>query len=240
VITTVVMDIEGTTSSLSYVRDRLFPLASRRLPGWLAANRGRPEAEAILAETRRLSGQPTAGPDELAATLADWASQDAKVPPLKTAQGLIWQEAFAAGELTAHFYPDVPPSLQAWWRRGLRMYVFSSGSVAAQQEWFGHCPGGSLLGYLSGYFDTRNAGPKQEPGSYRVIAAAIGVPPGELIFLSDVPAELDAAAVAGWHTTLVRRDDAKAQPGRHPEITSFEELALRAPAAAGRGDRRCC
>ena len=231
-ITTVVLDIEGTTSSLSYVRDRLFPLASRRLPGWLAANRGRPEAEAILEETRRLSGRPEAGPDELVAILIGWASQDAKVPPLKSAQGLIWREAFAAGSLTAHFYPDVPPSLRTWWRRGLRIYVFSSGSVAAQREWFGHCPGGSLLPFLSGHFDTRNAGPKQEASSYRAIAATIGVPPGELLFLSDVPAELDAAAVAGWHTTLVRRGHGQPQPGGHPEITSFAELRLRVPAAA--------
>jgi enolase-phosphatase E1 len=232
VITTVVLDIEGTTSSLSYVRDRLFPLARRRLPYWLAANRGRPEAEAILAETRRLAGQPGAGPEELTAILTGWASQDAKLPPLKSAQGLIWQEAFAAGELTAHFYPDVRSSLRTWQRRGLRIYVFSSGSVAAQREWFGHCPGGSLLGYLSGHFDTRNAGPKQEASSYRAIAATIGVPPGELLFLSDVPAELDAAADAGWHTTLVRRGEVPPQHGRHPEITSFAELSLRAPAAA--------
>jgi enolase-phosphatase E1 len=232
VITTVVLDIEGTTSSLSYVRDRLFPLASRRLPGWLAAQRGRPEAEAIMAETRRLAGRPEAGPAELAAILADWATQDAKVPPLKSAQGLIWREAFAAGELTAHFYPDVPPAIRAWRRRGLRIYVFSSGSVTAQREWFGHCPDGSLLPCLSGHFDPRNAGPKQEASSYRAIAATIGVHPGELLFLSDVAAELDAAAAAGWRTTLVRRDAGPAEPGGHQEITSFAELRLRAPAAA--------
>lgn len=231
-ITTVVLDIEGTTSSLSYVRDRLFPYASRRLPYWLAANRGRPEAEAILAETRRLAGRPEASPEELTAILTGWASQDAKLAPLKNVQGLIWQEAFAAGDLTAHFYPDVASCLRTWWRCGLRIYVFSSGSVTAQREWFGHCPGGSLLGYLSGHFDTRNAGPKQEASSYRAIAATIGVLPGQLLFLSDVPAELDAAAAAGWHTTLVRRGDAPPQHGRHPEITSFAELRLRAAPAA--------
>ena len=238
-ITTVVLDIEGTTSSLSYVRDRLFPLAMRRLPGWFAANRGHPEAEAILEETRRLCGRPEASPDELVAVLVSWASQDVKAPPLKSAQGLIWREAFAAGELTAHFYPDVPPSLRTWGHHGLRMYVFSSGSVTAQREWFDHCPGGSLLGYLSGHFDTRNAGPKQEPSSYRAIAAAVGVDPGHLLFLSDVPAELDAAAAAGWHTALVLRGNTGAEHGRHPEIRSFAELELLKGPGSGQGEGRC-
>jgi len=235
-IRAVVLDIEGTTSSLRYFRERMVPLASQRLPGWLEANLDSPRTAAILAETRRLAGRPHAGAGELASVLAGWASQDAKTPPLKDIQGLIWADALARGELAAHFYPDVPLAVRAWRRRGPRVYVFSSGSVLAQRAWFGHCPGGSLLPYLSGHFDTRDPGPKLHPASYQAIAAAAGVAPDAMLFLSDAPAELDAAAVSGWQTVLVRRDDGQPggsgpdgnEPARsgHRRIASFSELAL--------------
>jgi enolase-phosphatase E1 len=239
-IKAVVLDIEGTTSSLAYFRDELVPLANDRLPGWLAAASDSDEARAILAETRKLAGLPRASTAELAGILIGWARQDVKAPPLKDAQGMIWQQALAAGDLTAQFYPDVAPALRAWHHRRLRIFIYSSGSAAAQRAWFDHGPGGSLLPYLSGHFDTRNAGPKLQAESYGAIAAATGLEPGTLVFLSDVPAELDAAAAAGWQTRLVRRDGAPSSDGRHPEITSFAELDFAEPAkpeVALSGDR---
>lgn len=225
-ITAIVLDIEGTTSSLSYFRDWVVPLANQRLLGWLLANRGCERAEAILAETRRLTGLSHASTEEVADVLVDWARRDVKSPPLKDVQGLIWREALAAGELTAHFYPDVAPALRAWHRHGLRIYVYSSGSVDAQRAWFRHSPDGSLLPCLSGNFDIRNAGPKLQASSYLSIADAIGRPPGAVLFLSDALAELDAAARAGWHTIQVLREGTHQPDGQYREITSFAELTV--------------
>jgi enolase-phosphatase E1 len=163
--------------------------------------------------------------------LLSWARQDAKVAALKDAQGHIWREALRAGELEAHFYPDVAPALRRWTAFGLRVYVFSSASVEAQRAWFYHCPGGSLAPCLSGYFDTRSAGPKKEAASYSAIADSVGAAGQSLLFLSDVAAELDAAAAVGWRTVLVRREEARDQRGWHTEVSSFAEVSLSGPAA---------
>lgn len=222
----IVLDVEGTTSSLACFRDQLLPLAIGRLPGWLAANENMPRGMAVLAETRAIADKPNARTTELASILLGWAKQDVKSPPLKEAEGHIWAQALADGELTAHFYPEVAPAIRRWHADGVRVYVYSSGSVRVQRAWFERCPGGTLLPFLSGYFDTRNAGPKREPRSYLTIAAATGLPPAELLFLSDAPAELDAAAIAGWRTVLVRRDGTRHGHAAHAVINSFDELAL--------------
>jgi len=154
---------------------------------------------------------------------------DVKATPLKTLQGRIWADGFAAGELTAHFFPDVPPALRAWRERGFHLAVFSSGAVSSQRPWFAHSDAGDLSALIERHFDTVNAGPKKETGSYRRIAETLGEPPERLLFLSDVPAELDAAAAAGWRTVGVARPgepNEKAGFGPHPVIASFAELAL--------------
>src|SRR5207248_1593642 len=148
---------------------------------------------------------PDADEAAVIAQLVRWIDEDAKVTSLKTLQGWIWEEGFAAGELTSHFFPDVVPVLRQWAAAGHTLWVFSSGSVTAQQAWFGHSPDGDLRPLLAGYFDTDNAGPKREAGSYERMAALIGRPPEEIVFLSDVAAELDAARAAGWHTVGLRR-----------------------------------
>lgn len=234
----IVLDIEGTISSLACFRDRLLPLAIERLPGWLAANKDMPHGAAVLAETRGIADLPHATATELAGILLGWARQDVKSPPLKEAQGRIWAQALADGELAAHFYPDVAPAVRRWHDHGLRVYVYSSGSVRVQRAWFEHCPDGSLLPLLSGHFDTRNAGPKLESRSYLTIAAAASLPPAEMLFLSDAPAELDAAATAGWRTVLVRRDGTRQDNAAHPVISSFDELTWTELAAARLGDLR--
>jgi enolase-phosphatase E1 len=225
----VVVDIEGTTSSISHVHDHLFPYSRERLPDWLAEHADRPEVAQALDDTRRLADRPNAGTAELVAVLRAWIDEDRKATPLKTIQGLIWADGYAAGVLRSHVYDDVPPALLEWTGAGLPVFVYSSGSVAAQRQWFTHCPQGDLLSFFSGHFDTANAGPKRETASYRRIADLVGLPGGRLLFLSDVRAELDAASEVGWQVVGVRRDGAPPIGGGHREITSFAEIQVRGP-----------
>ncbi|WP_214415781.1 acireductone synthase [Sphaerisporangium fuscum] len=219
-MTTIVLDIEGTTSSTESVHVGLYAYARPRLGPYLDAHRDDPEVRAALEEI----GATTTG--QAAEVLRGWMDGDVKATPLKTLQGRIWAEGFAAGELTSHFFPDVPPALRAWHAAGRRLAVFSSGSVASQRPWFRHSAYGDLSALVGHWFDTVNAGPKREPASYARIAETLGDPAG-LLFLSDVPAELDAAAAAGWRTTGVRRPgepNGDVSFGPHPVVTSFEEI----------------
>ena len=213
----IVLDIEGTVSSTSFVFDVLYPYAAERFSSWVMAHPDAPE----LAQVRAAAG------DDLVGALEAWQDADVKAPPLKAVQGRIWEEGYAAGELTSHFYPDVIPALGRWHDAGWSLWVFSSGSVAAQRALFAHSPEGDLLPLISGHFDTVNAGPKSSPESYERIAVVIGARP---IFLSDVTAELDAARTAGWRTIGVRRPGEKwfgAGVGDHAEVASFDEIRLR-------------
>ena len=226
-IEAVVTDIEGTVGPLSYVRQVMFPWARSRLRSHVLEHRE------ILDEVRRLAGVTE---DEAAITaLERWSDEDRKVTPLKTLQGLIWEQGFRSGELRAALYPDVAPVLRAWNARGLRLFVFSSGSAQAQRLYFGHSEAGDLTPLFRGYFDT-TTGPKQESSSYQAIAGAIGVPADRVLFLSDVAGELDAAARAGMHVIGLAREGAP-PVGAHPTAASFEEIRIEGgvPWVAGRG-----
>ncbi|MFI6642902.1 acireductone synthase [Streptomyces sp. NPDC050504] len=223
----VVLDIEGTTGSLSHVRAVLFPYARERLAPWLGAHRGTAAGQEIL---RAVAAHTGRAHDEAGALalLEQWADADVKAPPLKMLQGLIWADGYAAGELLGHVYPDVPPALEHWKARGTGRFVYSSGSVAAQRDWFGHTAHGDLRPLLDGYFDLTTTGPKADADSYRAIAADLGQAPGDLLFVSDVGAELDAAHTAGWQTVAVRRpdDERPAAPG-HTTVSSLTPLLSR-------------
>ena len=209
-IVAVLTDIEGTTTPIAYVHDELFPYARDRLPAFLQAHANDAEVAACVAETQGLSG----GRPVLDALLG-WMDEDAKVPPLKTLQGLIWEEGYARGELVGRLYPDVPPALRGWHARGLCLAVYSSGSEAAQRLIFGHSDAGDLASCFSFFFDTR-VGAKRDADSYRRISQRIGVPAGKTLFLSDVEVELDAAALAGMQTTqVVRPQDGTVPSERH-------------------------
>jgi enolase-phosphatase E1 len=212
----IVTDIEGTTSAIAHVHEVLFPYSRSRIQDWVR----RPEAASAVREV-------AADPDEAASILVGWIDADVKATPLKTLQGLIWAEGYASGELTAHVYDDVPPVLARWTAAGVPVYVYSSGSELAQRLWFRHTQHGDLLGHFAGHFDTVSAGPKRDVGSYQAIAKSIGVEPSELTFLSDVAAELDAAADAGWRTIGVSRpEDGSPDTAPHRTITSFTELGI--------------
>ncbi|MEV5646628.1 acireductone synthase [Nocardia sp. NPDC052254] len=203
-IRAVVVDIEGTISPTSAVREDLYGYTRRRLPRWLADRRDDAAAE-VIAQTRELAGRPGAGVGEVAEILCGWLNSDVKAAPLKTAQGLICAEGFREGALFGEFFPDAPAALRAWHAAGFALYVYSSGSVRNQRDWFAHARGGELASLIGGWFDLANAGAKREPESYRAIAAAIDVPAAQILFLSDHPDELDAAVAAGWQVVGVTR-----------------------------------
>ena len=218
----VVLDIEGTVSPLAAVHDVLFPYARDRIATWIRERR--PGTDEIAAGVEKMLGGPV---DEslLVNTLLGWHAENAKFTPLKTLHGLIWAEGFRAGELRGEVYPDVPVALAEWQRRAVPVWIYSSGSELAQRLWFSRTDHGDLTGYLAGHFDTVSGGPKREPASYRRIADRIGVPPHEILFLSDAVAELDAARSAGWRTVGARRPGNDADLGTHPSVGSFAELA---------------
>jgi enolase-phosphatase E1 len=219
----IVLDIEGTTSSLSYVRERLFPYARDRVDEWI--RRPDPAIRDVIAEVRAVSGRPEATVDEVAATLVKWIDEDVKATALKTLQGLIWEAGYAAGHLVSHVYDDVPGALRAWRDQGIRLYVYSSGSVLAQRLWFAHTRFGDLSGLFCGHYDTRNAGPKRDPSSYHAIAAEIGLAPGDLLFLSDMAGELDAARGAGWPVVqVVRADDGTIPAPGHVQVSGLDQV----------------
>ncbi|WP_144404618.1 acireductone synthase [Belnapia sp. F-4-1] len=218
----VLTDIEGTTTAIAFVKEELFPFAAEALEGFLAAHGGEPAVAAILDEVRQ--AEPGREP---VAVLRSWMAADAKVTPLKALQGLIWRQGYADGRLKGHLWPDVAPCLQAWAAGGVRLAVYSSGSEEAQRLIFGHSVAGDLAPLFSGFFDTRVGG-KRERASYDAIAGALGVAPGEVLFLSDVAEELDAAGAAGMRgCQLVRPEDGTLAAGRHPEARDFPEVARR-------------
>ena len=222
----VVLDIEGTTSPTSAVREDLYGYTRERLPHWLAEGTG-PAAE-VLTETRRLAERPDADPAEAAEILRGWLGSDVKAAPLKTAQGVICAQGFRSGALHGEFFPDVAPALRAWHAAGLRLYVYSSGSERNQRDWFEFARDGELESLISGHFDLASAGPKRECGSYEVIARAIEVPAREILFLSDHADELDAAVAAGWSVVGVRREG-EPNPARAPHrwVDSFAAVEPR-------------
>lgn len=228
-VAAVVLDIEGTTSATGFVVDVLYPYSRSRFGALLAERGDDPEVARAVAQVREELGDPDADAAAVEKALNAWLDEDRKATPLKTLQGVIWAEGFARGDLVSHFYDDVVPQLRAWHAAGTRLYVYSSGSVAAQRAWFTNSPEGDLTSLVSGLYDTENAGAKQEPESYRRIAAATGVEPFGLLFLSDRPGELDAARAAGWHAVGIRRPGEpyyEQGVGDHAEAGAFDEITI--------------
>ncbi|MFO0913204.1 MAG: acireductone synthase [Pirellulales bacterium] len=232
------LDIEGTTSSVSFVYDKMFPEVRRRLSGFLADGWEDPEVQETCALIARDIGFEssaawlgTLGPTEaqqcVASEVIRQMDQDLKATGLKALQGLIWRDSFERGELRAHLYEDVLPAIRSWVAAGRQVDIYSSGSVAAQRLFFGHTIHGDLLPMLSYHFDT-TIGSKRESDSYRRIASQLGWAPAEILFASDVVAELDAARVAGLQTVLCQRPGNAAVPldHQHAQITSFAQIEL--------------
>ena len=226
----ILTDIEGTTSSISFVKDVLFPYARRALPGFVAEHHDDPEVRRWLDVVATEHGS-ICSDDVIVETLQGWIDEDRKQTALKALQGMIWQAGYEDADFTAHIYPDAAPALREWHASGLPLYVYSSGSVPAQKLFFGHSDAGDLTPLISGWFDTEVGG-KREATSYARIAADIGLPPADVLFLSDILEELDAARDAGLQTVLVDRLEDYPQPREgdaargHARVTSFADVTL--------------
>jgi enolase-phosphatase E1 len=222
----IITDIEGTTSSISFVRDVLFPYARERLPAFVETHGDTPEVQHWLHEAAREAGLVEASRQEVVELLLQWIDEDRKSTALKALQGMIWKEGYAAGDYRAHLYPEVAARLRDWRAQGLRLHVYSSGSVPAQQLFFRYSEAGDLGPLFAGYFDTET-GPKRDAESYRRIAEAISEQPAHLLFLSDIVEELDAAAAAGMQTGwLIREPQAWPEAARHPAYRDFSAITI--------------
>jgi enolase-phosphatase E1 len=234
----ILLDIEGTTSSISFVHDEMFPFVREHLSDFLDQSF---EEHAVQAAAEQIAV------DAGHQSLADWSSklsqepralvqaeverlmsQDAKATGLKALQGIIWEDGFESGQLKAHVYNDVVPTIRGWKSQGFDIRIYSSGSIAAQKLFFGHLAGeGNCLDLFSGHYDT-TSGSKKEADSYRSIAADWKIAPQHILFVSDIPEELAAAEKAGLQVLLSLRPGNKSvdQTWGFNGIQSFQEIAL--------------
>lgn len=224
-ITTILTDIEGTTSSLSFVHDVLFPYAELHLAKFIKAHSSDTEVQKQLDATREILGQPELSQEDTLQVLLTWMSEDKKQTPLKALQGLVWETGYEQGAYKAHVYPDVVTHLQKWHTSGKKLYIYSSGSIKAQKLFFGNTEYGDLTNLFSGYFDT-TTGHKQEKRSYRTIAESIDESPSHILFLSDRVDELDAAQAIGMKTFCLNREARRMSSYPHPQVRSFEEITI--------------
>jgi len=221
----ILTDIEGTTTSVSFVYDVLFPYFRaninkvKELTHLLEVLEIFEQTKAIAKE----SGIDLSTNEEIINQLTTWSLEDKKITPLKTLQGILWKEAYESGLIKGHVYPDVANALAFWKKENIELGVFSSGSVAAQKLIFGFSEAGDLTPYFSNYFDT-NTGGKRETETYSKIAILIGRQPSEILFLSDIVEELDAADKAGFQTIQLVRPGTTANWTRI--ATSFSDISL--------------
>lgn len=221
-IRAIVTDIEGTTSDIRFVHNVLFPYARERLAAFVTSQQFAEPVKSILDNLRGEIDSPEATTAELIDTLFVFMDQDRKSTALKALQGIIWQEGYVNGDFTGHLYPDVLPALEKWKSQGLDLYVYSSGSVAAQKLLFGYSDEGDITHLFSGYFDT-HIGAKREAQSYMNIAAQLSLPPSSVLFLSDIHQELDAAEQAGLRTVQLIRGDNDAA-SHHHQVHRFDDI----------------
>lgn len=221
-IRAIVTDIEGTTSDIRFVHNVLFPYARQHLAAFIREHQDNAEVAAALNAVRIEAERAEADLATITEILFSFMDQDRKSTGLKALQGMIWRAGYVNGSFTGHLYPDVLPALKTWQQQGIKLYVYSSGSVAAQKLLFGYSDEGDITGLFSGYFDT-HVGAKREVNAYHTIAAEIGLPADRLLFLSDISQELDAAAEAGWQTLQLIRGDADNQ-SRHRQVNNFSQI----------------
>ena len=220
----IVTDIEGTTSSIAFVHDVLFPYASERLPDYIREHHEVPAVAELLDAAREEASAQSADVEGVIDILLGWIAEDRKATALKTLQGMVWRHGYEQGDFTGHVYDDAAAGLKTWASEDIELYVYSSGSVGAQKLLFGYSDAGDLQSLFSGYFDT-GVGHKRERDSYEAITAQIGIEAENILFLSDVAEELDAARLAGMRTTQLVRD-ADIVRGDHPMARDFTEVVI--------------
>ncbi|MGX1184818.1 enolase-phosphatase E1 [Pseudomonas sp. F-14 TE3623] len=220
-IKAILTDIEGTTSAVSFVFDVLFPYAAKHLPDFVRENAERADVAEQLAAVRRDSGEPQADVERVIEILLGWIAEDRKATPLKALQGMVWEQGYQVGQLKGHVYPDAVEALKRWHQEGYQLFVYSSGSIQAQKLIFGCSDAGDLSPLFSGHFDT-TSGPKREAQSYERITQAIGVEASQILFLSDIVQELDAAQAAGMATCGLAREGGEL--AGHVTVDSFARI----------------
>jgi len=237
----ILLDIEGTTSSIAFVYDVMFPYVRQHVRSFLECEGSRSDVQAAIDQmavdagfenartwqSERLQSSESWKLDFVAEHVNSLMNGDSKSTGLKALQGLIWQAGFESGELKSHLFPDVVPAIESWHRQGIAIGIYSSGSIVAQKLFFGHTPQGDLTRFFIRHYDT-TIGPKRESASYTRIAADFGFEPSEILFLSDIAAELEAAVASGLQATAVVRPGNAELPEsyRSSRINSFSELAV--------------
>ena len=217
----ILTDIEGTTSSIAFVFEVLFPYAKQHLPDYIRACAEHEPDSPLLQAVRDEAQEPQADTQRVIAILAQWMEQDVKATSLMAVQCRGWQHGYASGEIKGLVYPDAVAALQAWQQQGYQLYVYSSGSVQAQKLIFGYSVAGDLTPLFSGYFDT-TSGHKRDAASYTRIAQALGLAAAHILFLSDVVEELDAAQASGMQTCGLAR--AQGSLAGHRTVDSFARI----------------
>ncbi|MGE8098937.1 acireductone synthase [Pseudomonas fluorescens] len=220
-IKAILTDIEGTTSAVSFVFDVLFPYAARHLPDFVRQQAQRADVARQIDAVRQDSAEPGADVERVIEILLGWIAEDRKATPLKALQGMVWEQGYQAGQLKGHVYPDAVDALKRWHQAGYQLFVYSSGSIQAQKLIFGCSEAGDLTPLFSGYFDT-TSGPKREAQSYQRITQAIGCEPAQILFLSDIVQELDAAREAGMATCGLVREGGEL--AGHLNVSSFSQI----------------
>ena len=231
-IAAIMMDIEGTTSGIGFVQNVLHPYSLKYIAPFLREHHEERDVMRVLVRLSEHTGIRVHNLEGLIRLLQQWISDDEKNPELKTLQGMIWEKAYKQGLFLAHVYPDVPDVLQRWQQEERNLYVFSYGSVKAQQLFLRYSDSGDMRLLFSGYFDSA-MGSRQDSATYRSIAAAIALPANNILFISDDRQELDAAAEAGMRTTwVIRPQDTSLDPERarlktaHSVVTSFDQIHI--------------
>lgn len=204
----ILTDIEGTTTSVSFVYEILFPYFRNNIQQ-LKDLQHLPEVHEAFEQTielaKELDGVQLIETNEIINKLLDWSLADKKITPLKTLQGILWENGYKSGEIKGHVYSEVKENLENWKSNGIQLGVFSSGSVAAQKLIFGYSEIGDLTPNFSYYFDTKTGG-KREVDTYNKISEEINIPPSEILFLSDITEELEAAKECGYQTVQLVRE----------------------------------
>jgi enolase-phosphatase E1 len=217
----ILCDIEGTTTSLSFVHTVLFPVSYEKMEDFIRKNW---TTGIIESELKTLwKANPEASADEITSILRHWILEDRKEPALKSIQGKIWKEAYESGSIHSHVYPDVPKNFQKWNDQNLKISIYSSGSVEAQRLLFRYSEAGDLTPYISEYFDTR-VGTKRNSESYSNIAKFSEIDASRILFLSDVEEELNAAREVQMQTTQVLRENVVENKSGHPMVYTFDDI----------------
>lgn len=235
-IKAILLDIEGTTTPIDFVHKTLFPYAKEKIGAFVGSHFDelKTEIEQLEAEYHRDFQNQIYGrsfradaPESIANYLKFLIDVDRKSTPLKSLQGRIWQAGYELGELESAMFADVPRAFERWKSAGKAIAIFSSGSVLAQKLIFKYSNFGDLSGFIAAYFDT-NSGGKREAESYAKIARELNLPPHEILFISDVIAELDAAQEAGMQTILSIREGSGIvrHPISHDAVASFNDLEI--------------